>query len=440
MIKRFVTIAGLVLSAVCAYALPMNVVCRDTAKQVVNGDDTLFVFKGNIELRSTIGKADWYSIEQQKVVITNDSLALTLDDGGYYLVKEGVSYNPFYVFTCKPANIGMTIEPTCENTMLHLTGDTKSYTYLRPDGTRGTLERMCTISYTALSWQGEQWSDSAAVAEENLAGTIFLPALYGETPVTLCYDAEIRSRLDLDSACVSDTLFIDSVRAVNHHLTSLATARGVEGEDSNERNRPTSQELIASSEYSGALEVAFYSNPTPAAQYYHWTIYKSTEKLVSRNDQDIRYTFSEPGTYRVVCYVNNAQCTSDSTEVTVAIAESYLAVPNVFTPNGDGVNDEFRVSYRSLREFHCWVYNRWGKLVYEWTDPAKGWDGTIGGRPAAEGAYFYVIRALGTDAAKDAGYIGLKANYTKKKLNADESVIGVYQLSGDINLLRGKSK
>jgi len=45
---------------------------------------------------------------------------------------------------------------------------------------------------------------------------------------------------------------------------------------------------------------------------------------------------------------------------------------------------------------------------------------------------------LGTDAPKNVAYIGLKAVYKKKKLNADEAVIGVYQLSGDINLLRGK--
>ena len=124
-------------------------------------------------------------------------------------------------------------------------------------------------------------------------------------------------------------------------------------------------------------------------------------------------------------------------EVTVAVAESYLAVPNVFTPNGDGKNDEFRVAYRSLRDFHIWVYNRWGKLVYESTDPAKGWDGNINGRPAAEGAYFYVVRAMGTDADKNASFM-MKASYNKKKLNADESVLGIYQMSGDINLLRGK--
>ena len=193
-----------------------------------------------------------------------------------------------------------------------------------------------------------------------------------------------------------------------------------------------------SESYSGELEVAFYSNPTPAVRFYRWSIYKASQHIATRTDQDIRYTFSEPGSYRVVCKVNNSDCSADSMEMKVNISESYLRVPNVFTPDGNGKNDEFRVAYRSIREFHCWVYNRWGKLVYEWTDPAKGWDGTINGRPAAEGAYFYVIRAMGTDAAKDASYIGQKAAYKKKKENADESIIGIYQLSGDINLLRRK--
>jgi gliding motility-associated-like protein len=126
-------------------------------------------------------------------------------------------------------------------------------------------------------------------------------------------------------------------------------------------------------------------------------------------------------------------------EVIVNIGESFLKVPNVFTPDNDPQhkNEEFRVAYRSIKEFHCWVYNRWGKLVYDWTDPARGWDGTINGRKAAEGAYFYVIRAMGTDAAKDAKYQS-KISYKKKTKNQDESVIGVYQMSGDINLLRRK--
>jgi gliding motility-associated-like protein len=226
-------------------------------------------------------------------------------------------------------------------------------------------------------------------------------------------------------------------------LESLATLRGEKGEKSNELNRATDQKCITattSDDYSGALEVAFYANPTPSIHpiYFRWDIYKANQHIATRTDQDIRYSFAEPGSYRVVCNVNSAACTPDSMEMKVNISESYLRVPNVFTPDGNGKNDEFRVSYRSLREFHCWVYNRWGKLVYQWTDPSRGWDGTINGRRAAEGAYYYVIRAMGTDAPKDAKYVGLKATYNSRKRKSDESVVGVYQLSGDINLLRRK--
>ena len=414
--RRLINIVLLSLVVASAYAL--DVECVGVATQVIDGHDTLFIFRDEIHMRSKVGDVDWYNGDG---TIYASNIDEVYPDAGCYRVNGC----RFCVELYKGIDdLDFTIEPTCDNTILHLTGDiySRAHTY--------------SLSYKALAWNTEAWVDSAAEMSGDLGSYILMPALYGATPIRLCYDSDLRHALGLDSACVEVDFPADSVIAVKHEITSLATTRGEEGERSNERNRPISQTLIVGSEYSGPLEVAFYSNPTPAAQFYKWSIYKSTDLIVTRNDKDIRYVFNEPGTYRVVCSVNNNQCTSDSTEVAVAVAESYLAVPNVFTPNGDGKNDEFRVSYRSLREFHCWVYNRWGKLVYEWDDPAKGWDGTINGRPAAEGAYFYVIRALGTDAAKNASYIGLKAVYTKKKLNADKAVLGVYQLSGDINLLR----
>ncbi len=431
--RRLINIV--LFSLVVASAFALDIESVGDATQVVNGHDTLLVFKDEIHLRSTRGDVDWYTTDGTLYASNTDEIYP--DEGGYYTDLSGAISSPVYVFLySEPENLTLTVLPDCEATILMLEGDTKPFRYTRPDHTAISYARACSINYNALAWNTEAWVDSAAQETSILQSTYSLPPMYGATPITLCYDADIRSAFGLDSACVETILAEDEVRAVKHELTSLATARGEEGERSNERNRPTSQTLITGSEYSGPLEVAFFSNPTPAAQFYSWSIYKSTERIITRNDRDIRYSFSEPGSYRVVCSVNNEYCTSDSTEMTVAISESYLSVPNVFTPNGDGKNDEFRVSYRSLREFHCWVYNRWGKLVYEWTDPARGWDGTIGGRPAAEGAYYYVIRALGTDAAKNATYIGLKAEYTKKKLNSDKSVLGVYQLSGDINLLR----
>ena len=416
--KRLFSIVFLSLAATVSYALPVE--CVGTATQVVDGKDTVLIFRDEIHLKTSDGQpTDWYKGDGSLYASGVDEI---YPDEGCYRV--GGSH--FCVQLYKGIDdLAFTVETGCENTIVRVTGDigSRAHTY--------------SLSYNALAWNTEAWVDSAAQETGDLMNTILLPPLYGPTPIRLCYDTEVRSALGLDSACVEVDLPLDSIKAVKMELTSLATAREDDPAGNNERNRPTSQTLIAGSEYSGPLEIAFYSNPTPGAQYYFWAVYKSTERIATRNDRDMRYTFSEPGAYRVVCAVNNASCSSDSSEVNVQISESYLAVPNVFTPNGDGKNDEFRVAYRSLKEFHCWVYNRWGKLVYEWTDPSKGWDGTINGRPAAEGAYYYVIRALGTDAAKNAGYMS-KIAYTKKKLGADESVIGIYQMSGDINLIRGK--
>jgi gliding motility-associated-like protein len=397
-----------------------DIECVGTATQVINGEDTVFIFLDEIHLRSNVGDINWYKSDGSIYASNTDEI---YPDEGCYKANGSTFCVQLYESI---DDLAMTVETSCDNTVLHITGDIGSHAHTY------------SLSYNALAWNTEAWVDSAAQQTGDLMPSILLPPLYGPTPITLCYDTEVRAALGLDSACVELMLPIDSIKAVKMELTSLVSAREDDPAGNNERNRPTSQTLIQGSEYSGPLEIAFYSNPTPAVLYYQWAIYKSTECIVTRQDPNIRYTFMEPGAYRVVCKVNNSECTTDSSEVSVQISESYLAVPNVFTPNGDGKNDEFRVSYRSLREFHCWVYNRWGKLVYEWTDPAKGWDGTINGRPASEGAYFYVVRAMGTDAPKNASYIGIKAVYAKKKKNADESVIGIYQMSGDINLLRGK--
>ncbi len=407
--------------------------------QVENGNDTLLIFKDEIHLRSKRGDVNWFKTDGTPVATNTDEIYP--DDGGYYTELSGVLSSPVYAFLYSDADdCTLSCVPDCDATTLTLTGDTKPFAYTRMDGTTATYARACTIHYNALAWNTEQWVDSAATIDATLHdGNYNLPPLYGATAIQVCYDGALRTRFGLDSACFEMNVQPDDIKAVKFQLTSLATAREDDPQGNNERNRPNTQSIITSSssgDWSGPLEVAFYSNPTPGVKYYKWTIYKASEPIVTRSDQDIRYTFSEPGSYRVVCSVNNQFCTTDSMEMVVAISESYLAVPNVFTPNGDGQNDEFRVAYRSLREFHCWVYNRWGKLVYEWTDPSEGWNGNIGGRPAAEGAYFYVIRALGTDAPKNASYIGMKAVYNKKKASADEAVIGVYQLSGDINLLR----
>ena len=428
------------------YALPIE--CVGRAAQVVSGNDTLLFFADEVGLRSTIGEVDWYSVATKTIVQSNTD-EIYPDDGGYYIEKNGVKSSPFYVFTYPnyaPSNISAQVQPWCKKTELTLSGDPlPEIRYTDMDGRAHTYTRTCTILYTTLAWNTEEWVDSVARKEERFhLGTYSLDPIYRSTDISIKWDEAIVSQWDQEADSVIATL--DEPYAITCMPTSITTTRG-DGGRSNELERPTDASVLKGS---APLEIAFYSNPTPAVEYFRWEIYHGSDRIVQRQDQDLRYTFMEPGAYRVVHSVSNRHCPcqdevdpdcqQDSVEILVNISESQLSVPNVFTPNGDGQNDEFRVTYKSLREFHCWIYNRWGKLVYEFTDPAKGWDGTINGRPAAEGAYYYVIRAMGTDAAKNAHYVGIKAAYTKKKLNADDAVIGVYQLSGDINLIRGHKK
>ena len=77
-----------------------------------------------------------------------------------------------------------------------------------------------------------------------------------------------------------------------------------------------------------------------------------------------------------------------------------MEIPNVFTPNGDKVNDVFRLIASNLREVTAIIFDRWGNKVYEVTSDTGnfGWDGKNQyGKECAAGVYFYVIKAIGKD-------------------------------------------
>jgi len=77
-------------------------------------------------------------------------------------------------------------------------------------------------------------------------------------------------------------------------------------------------------------------------------------------------------------------------------------VPNVFTPNNDGINDYFTLGIGAdklpcMESLYFQVYNRWGVLVYETSDTNFKWDGTFKGKPLQQGVYFYVLRGQYSD-------------------------------------------
>lgn len=80
-------------------------------------------------------------------------------------------------------------------------------------------------------------------------------------------------------------------------------------------------------------------------------------------------------------------------EVQIVIVYDFnIGIPNAFTPNGDGLNDEFKiVSSVILDEFKMQIFDRWGQLIFETNDQYNGWDGTYKGSKLNTGSYVWKI-------------------------------------------------
>lgn len=72
-----------------------------------------------------------------------------------------------------------------------------------------------------------------------------------------------------------------------------------------------------------------------------------------------------------------------------------LYFPNVFTPNGDGLNDVFKPNGKDVVDFNMKIFNRWGQQVFESTNMEQGWDGTLRGEKASSDVYTYTVEYTG---------------------------------------------
>lgn len=427
---RKILLAVFLLFTSISYAL--NVKCVGNAAIMTHDNDTIFLFEENAEVQSLIGNIDWYRLPDTINPVQSGTDYLYPEHGAGYMIKLDSLREYFWVADyqlLRPQLNHIEALLSCESTVLNIDGEIPTFTYHNRNRKSVALSRVCRVNYMDAKWDGEQWVDSLAVVETEFSNTLMV----GASPVLTNFVVvdELGTLLNLPADSFA-TDFYEPL-AAKAHPQAIVTVRGKEGEQSNEVERPVDKETLI--RRSAPLTVDFIANGLNT-DYYDWIIYRGTDPLLSRSEAQHKYTFNEPGNYSVVLKASNKyDCSIDSVEFEVSVSESMLSVPNVFTPNGDGANDEFRVVYRSIKEFDIRIFNRWGHLVYKSNDPSKGWDGTINGRPAAESAYFYVIRAMGTDAGKDAEYM-LKPSY-QKALKKQELPIGVYQLSGSINLLRG---
>lgn len=142
--------------------------------------------------------------------------------------------------------------------------------------------------------------------------------------------------------------------------------------------------------------------------FTYWLDSNTTKPLNNPN------TVQKTGTYYVKAADTTGCYTIKPISVTVLIpAKPDIRYPNAFSPNGDGVNDAFRIDIAgdiTLNTFK--IYNRWGQVVFETKDPLKYWYGDNKGKALPAGTYYWIME--------------LENNYDKE----------FYKRSGAITLLR----
>lgn len=301
----------------------------------------------------------------------------------------------------------------CSFLSLEVVGNIPTMEYCAPNGSKANLIREFSVIYQTLEWDAQDsiYNVLNDTVSWNSNFPEKIPAPLLNTVFELQGD-QYATYFDIEQSVTSDEY---NAIAVDAHAEAIVSPR----DNLNEKDRPKT-----TTSYTGSapLDIDFIAHATDAVSHYSWE-FSSREDfsvlLATYPEEELHYTFDRSGTYyvrlNVSNYNNDCSAIAPSAPFVITVSESFVDAPNYFTPNSStGTNDEFKVAYKSINKFKCTILNRWGNVIYEYYDPALGWDGRKDGKLVAPGVYFYVIEADGSDGVK-------------------------HKLKGDINLLYTKT-
>lgn len=345
---------------------------------------------GNITTLPQVGADCGYIIEEG----TNRTYIWVVDYSKYKLYINSAFVDP---------------ESDCGTATIHVDGSGNDIVYYTINGGRRVLNREIKIFYHTLEWNSDNksWDEKDVVENEaSFKNAMAVPAPLCSTTFTVSGDKLLEFWHEGQSKTT------DTYQPVAIDVVTEA----VQEERDNDNEQKTDGSYLGGS---APATITFTAYCTDAVTYKEWQVSDSpefTNILMNFSQDEVEYTFEDAGTtyWRFYGANSDGSCEYFGDPYTVSIGESVLVCPNFFSPGTtEDVNDVWKVSYKSIVDFHCWIYNRWGNKIIEFTDPSQGWDGTYRGKQVPAGVYFYVIRATGSDGKK-------------------------YKLSGDINILRYK--
>ena len=318
-----------------------------------------------------------------------------------YIIEEGTRRHYYWVvnyadYYMELNDMFIINDPPCSLVNLRVDGIAHRIPFASTHGHNLVLDREIELSYNTLVWDDSlHWQEQPIVEKfESLDDAIVIDPPLCNTEIILSGDQFLKA-WGIEER-IEGTYF--QTQAVGCGTTAVQEDRG------NDNEKGLGQEGLLGG--SAPVHIVFTGYPTDAVVYRVWEMATDQDfenVILQYNQDEVDYTFNDYGTYFMRYMVANASgsCESYSDTYTITVSESYLECPNAFSPGSTpGVNDVWKVSYKSLVEFHCWIFNRWGNLVYEYTDPGGGWDGYYHGKLVDTGVYYYVITAVGSDGVK----------------------------------------
>ncbi len=376
---------------------------------------------------STLGGA--YAEEVQATLDSSSgqwNMPLADGDMGYIVEENGRSHYLWIVdysahAFAPDAFAVATADGDCNRMLLNVAGGNSApISYYTINGRHMELSRDLELSYNTLQFDSEAFAFRQTTASTTLAGitgatTVEAPLC--NTVLTLSGDRFLKA-WGLEETVESEYYTTPAIDA---------NTRAENDAETPDNMQPTGNDGLGGS---APCTITFEAAVTDAVVFMEWQISRSSDFDIlenSYNEPSFTYTFTEAGNMYVRFTANNdaGDCEYTGETYTIFVGDSKLDIPNAFSPGASpGVNDEWKVSYRSLVSYECHIFNRWGKQLFSSTNPAEGWDGKVRGKVVPAGVYYYVIKAKGSDGIKydRAGDINI-INYTGSSQNgsADDS-------------------
>lgn len=320
-----------------------------------------------------------------------------------YVIEDGSLRTYFWIVDYSAHELrlnAMTLsdESDCSTTALIVDGEAGAIYYYDINGRRQELSRNLSLTYASMEYSEEYQGyveTESAIQLASVEGIIHCNSPLCDTEYTLSGDR-----------------FLQAWGFPERQAgTGLIAARRVEAHTSAEQASESydNQQSTSTSDDGGSLggsapvDITFTAAVTPAAIFTEWQLSEYPEfDVIALRDNGLEYsrTFREAGTtyVRFVAADASGECEYYSETYQINIGESDLHCPNAFSPQGSpGINDEWKVSYRSITEFKCSIFNRWGVCIATLDHPSQGWDGKYKGKYVGSGVYYYVIKARGSD-------------------------------------------